>query len=52
VWEVEIVDANGAEHEVTVDAQTGKVTATKADEDTAKGAQHSDRTGDSDTEED
>ncbi|MFV5997941.1 PepSY domain-containing protein, partial [Streptomyces sp. NPDC056231] len=33
VWEVEIVDANGAEHEVTVDAQTGKVTATKADED-------------------
>lgn len=32
VWEVDVTDAKGAEHEVTVDARSGKATATQTDD--------------------
>lgn len=33
VWHVDVTDAKGAEHEVTVDARSGKVTGVQADDD-------------------
>ncbi|MEV3926761.1 PepSY domain-containing protein [Actinomadura coerulea] len=33
VWEVDVTGAGGSEHEVTVDAATGKVVAEEADDD-------------------
>ncbi|MCS0601193.1 PepSY domain-containing protein [Streptomyces sp. LP11] len=33
VWEVDVTDAKGTEHEVTVDAANGKVTHTETDDD-------------------
>ncbi|WP_336113927.1 PepSY domain-containing protein [Streptomyces sp. PTD9-10] len=33
VWKVDVTDSQGTEHEVTVNATDGKVTATKADQD-------------------
>ncbi|MFD8379156.1 PepSY domain-containing protein [Streptomyces sp. NPDC059679] len=41
-WEIDVTDTKGAEHEVTVDARSGKVTAVQADDD------HHDRSGDND----
>ncbi|MFK4266257.1 PepSY domain-containing protein [Streptomyces milbemycinicus] len=32
-WDIDVTDAKGAEHEVTVDARSGKVTAVQADDD-------------------
>ncbi|MGW3563019.1 PepSY domain-containing protein [Streptomyces sp. NPDC000941] len=40
-WDIEVTDTKGAEHEVTVDARFGKVTAVRADD-------HHDRSGDDD----
>lgn len=40
-WDIDVTDAKGAEHEVTVDARSGKVTAVRADD-------HHDRSGDHD----
>ncbi|ADI10501.1 Propeptide PepSY amd peptidase M4 [Streptomyces bingchenggensis BCW-1] len=43
-WHIDVTDAKGAEHEVTVDARSGKVTAVQADDD----HDDHDRSGDND----
>jgi len=45
-WQVDVTDANGADHEVTVDARSGKVTAAHTDHDDDSG--HSDGNDSSD----
>ncbi|MFF7189791.1 PepSY domain-containing protein [Streptomyces sp. NPDC008222] len=49
-WHVEVTDAKGAEHEITVDAESGKVTAAQADADHGHSADNG--TDDDDREED
>ncbi|KAK1178976.1 PepSY domain-containing protein [Streptomyces sp. NBS 14/10] len=46
-WDIEVTDTKGAEHEVTVDARSGKVTAVRADDDRDDHDGH-DRSGDND----
>ncbi|MGO4418904.1 PepSY domain-containing protein [Streptomyces sp. MCAF7] len=46
-WDIEVTDTKGAEHEVTVDARSGKVTAVRADDD-RDGHDDHDRSGDND----
>ncbi|MDW6063032.1 PepSY domain-containing protein [Streptomyces sp. FXJ1.4098] len=47
-WDIDVTDAKGAEHEVTVDARSGKVTAVRADDD----HDDHDRPGDNDRSDD